>query len=549
MARRPTKSSNERDPLRELASIRTRPLPAMTEKTAPPVTGESGRLQDLLAVTESLASPLDLKTTLDAIVDGIIRVTNCERGLVMLRDDDGAFSIYTGRSREKTPWDESSAREISHYVLGRVEETYQPYIEGDVGQIDGLREQDSIVAEKIRCVVGLPLVDQEQLIGAIYADSTFVVPDFGEIDRSFLRAFSVQASIAVARAREHGAILERGERLEEQNRQLRQQLGQHVNVAGMIIRNHRMLELFGQVEKIARGNMSSVLIHGESGTGKELLARAIHDRGPRSRGPFVAFSVAALTPTLIESALFGHMRGAFTGADSEKPGYFEVASGGTVFLDEIGEMPMELQAKLLRVLQQREIERMGEVGNPRKVDVNVVAATNRDLLRSVGENTFREDLYYRLNAAELYVPPLRERREDVLPLAEYFLKQFAASRNQPLPRLSRDARAFLLGHAWPGNVRELENMMEWALAFQDDDGMVSADALARKVRGPAPLTAALGDGNGSLREIVERYEERVVRDALARNDNNVSATAKELNLSRQMLHEKIKKYGIVTREG
>jgi transcriptional regulator with PAS, ATPase and Fis domain len=291
------------------------------------------------------------------------------------------------------------------------------------------------------------------------------------------------------------------------------------------------------------------LIQGESGTGKELLARAIHARGPRSGGPFVAFNAAALSPTLVESSLFGHRKGAFTGADIDKKGYFEVANGGTLFLDEIGDMSLQIQAKLLRALQEKEIERMGEEGHVRKVDVNVVVATNKDLARMVEEKKFRDDLYFRVKVAQLHVPPLRERREDILPLAEYFLKGFADIRNQPAPVLSREARAFLLRHAWPGNVRELKNMMEWAIAFQDERGVIDDGVLARQLdnRGPAP--AASGGGDGSLRQLVERYEERTVRDALTRNDNNVSATAKALGLSRQMLHEKIKKYGIVTREG
>src|SRR5262249_44265372 len=216
----------------------------------------------------------------------------------------------------------------------------------------------------------------------------------------------------------------------------------------------------------------------------------------------------------------------------------------------IGDMSLQIQAKLLRALQEKEIERMGEEGHTRKVDVNVVAATNKDLSRMVEEKKFRDDLYFRIKVAQLHVPPLRERREDILPLAEYFLKGFAEARNQAAPALSRDARAFLLGHAWPGNVRELKNMMEWAVAFQDENGVIDAGVLERQLGSNPTRAAVYGDeGDGSLRQLVERYEERTVRDALARNDNNVSATAKALGLSRQMLHEKIKKYGIVTREG
>jgi Nif-specific regulatory protein len=508
--------------------------------------GDSRRYRDLLDVTISLASSSDLKAILDAIVDGIIRVTSCERGFVMLREENGSYAMYTGRSREGIAWDESSARQISHTVVQRVVETHESYIAGDVDQIDDLREQKSIVQEKIRSVVGLPLIDTQQLIGVIYADSSFIIPSFGEGDRDVLRAFGAQAAVAIARARRHGEILDRGDRLEEQNRQLREQLVQQVASSGMVIRNKHMLDVFASVEKIA--GMSSVLIHGESGTGKELFARAIHSKSPRRGGPFVAFNAAALSPTLVESSLFGHRRGAFTGADIDKPGYIEIASGGTLFLDEIGDMAPEIQAKLLRVLQEKEVERMGEEGRVRKVDVNVVAATNKDIPRLVEQGKFREDLYYRVKVAQLEIPPLRERREDIIPLAEYFLRGFAEGRKQPVPAFSRDARQFLLGHSWPGNVRELKNMMEYVVAFPDENGVINTDVLERQLNSSAPAALNTSDADASLRQLVDRYEERMVRDALSRNDNNVSATAKALGLSRQMLHEKIKKYGIVTRE-
>jgi Nif-specific regulatory protein len=495
-----------------------------------------------------LTSTLELKAILDAIVDGIIRVASCERGFVILRENDGTFAMYTGRSREGIPWDENSAREISHTVVARVVETHAAFIGLDLSEIDELRKQESILSEHIRSAVCVPLIDQDRMIGVIYADSTFPIPAFSTSDRDVLGAFGAHAAVAITRARAHGEILDRGQELAEQNRQLREELAQQVTMAGMVIRNKGMLDIFSTVERIA--GISSVLIHGESGTGKELLARAIHNRSPRSGGPFVAFNAAALSPTLVESALFGHRKGAFTGADIDKKGYFEVANGGTLFLDEIGDMSMQIQAKLLRALQEKEIERMGEEGHVRKVDVNVVAATNKNLPRMVEESRFRDDLYFRLKVAQLHVPPLRERREDILPLAEFFLKGFADKRNQPMPALSRDARAFLLRHTWPGNVRELKNMMEWAVAFQDEHGVIDDSVLARQLDNSSPADAApAGESDGSLRQLVERYEERTVRDALAKNDNNVSATAKALGLSRQMLHEKIKKYGIVTREG
>jgi len=552
MAKRPRKPDTPRDAIAELVKINkmSRPSAIHPVPSAPQgAEAESRRYRDVLDVAVSLTSTLDLKAILDAIVDGIIRVTRCERGFVILREENDNFAMFTGRSHEGAAWDRASAQEISHTVVARVIETHAPFVGADIDKIDDLRVQESIVAHKIRSVVCMPLIDKEQLVGAIYADSSFVIPSFTDSDRAVLQVFSAQAAVAIARARQHGEVLDRGELLEEQNRQLRRQLGQQINMAGMISRNKRMLEIFADVERVAAGTQA-VLIQGESGTGKELLAHAIHAKSPRRDGPFVAFNAAALSPTLVESSLFGHSKGAFTGADSERKGYFEVANGGTLFLDEIGDMHSLIQAKLLRALQQREIERVGEQGRVRKVDVRVVAATNKDLARAVQDGTFREDLYYRLNVADLQVPPLRERREDILPLAEYFLKRRADESNQPLPSLSRDARALLLGHSFPGNVRELENMMEVGFLFQEG-GVVSAEPLQRKMRNSTVATVedTPVPGDGSLRHMIDRYEERIVRDALARNDNNVSATAKSLGLSRQMLHEKIKKYGIVTRDG
>ncbi|HEX6791467.1 MAG TPA: sigma 54-interacting transcriptional regulator [Candidatus Krumholzibacteria bacterium] len=523
-----------------------RPIPSTPAEAARPAEAESRRYRDLLEVAVSLTSTLELKAILDTIVDGIIRVTSCERGFVILREADGTFATFTGRTREGDDWDERSAREISHSVVARVLDRHEPFVGTDIDKIDELRGQESILEQKIRSAVCLPLIYQDRLIGVIYADSSFVIAPFVETDRDVLRAFGAQAALAIMNAQRHGEILDRGDRLVEQNRKLREQLSHHVTMSGMVIRNKRMLDLFAMVEKLAAADISSVVIHGESGTGKELLARALHELSPRRDGPFAAVNSSNLTSGVAESILFGHCRGAFTGAESDRAGYFEVAHGGTLFLDEIGDMPVDIQPRLLRALQQREITRMGEPGRVRKVDVHIVAATNRDIPRAIAEGNFREDLYYRINVAELHVPPLRERPEDIIPLAEYFLQRLAGQRNQPAPQLSRDARRVLLEKRWDGNVRELENLMEWAIAFRDEHGIIHADALQRPSRRVDAAVAA-DDAVGSLREVMERFEARVIRDALARNDSNVSSTAKALGLSRQMLHEKIKKYGIVTR--
>jgi Nif-specific regulatory protein len=526
--------------LAELAAIKkARPVMPTQPEPARPAEVESRRYRDLLDVAVSLASTLDLKAILDAIVDGIIRVTSSDRGFVILREDNGDLTMFTGRARDGAPWDREFALEISDSVVNGVVETHEPFIGDDIAKIRELREQESILAQKIRSAVCLPLIYQDRLIGVIYADSSFVIPPFGESDRELLRAFGAQAALAIANAKRHGEV-------QEQNRKLRQQLSQHVTMSGMVSRNQRMLDVFAVVEKIARSDMQSVLIRGESGTGKELIARAIHERSARRNGPFEAVNCSAIPHTLFESMLFGHRKGAFSGADSDHAGHFEAANKGTLFLDEIGELPLEVQPKLLRALQQREITRVGETG-VRPIDVRVVTATNRDLPRAVEQGEFRADLYYRLNTAQLYVPPLRERPEDILPLAEYFLHRLAEKSRQPVPQLSRDARRYLLAHRWNGNVRELENVMEWAITFQDEHGVIHAGAFERP--GSAPDDVATSeDTQGQLKDLMERFEERLIRDALARHESNVSSTAKALGISRQVLHLKINKYGIVTRE-
>jgi Nif-specific regulatory protein len=315
----------------------------------------------------------------------------------------------------------------------------------------------------------------------------------------------------------------------------------------MISKNKHMLDVFATVEKIARHDHISVLVEGESGTGKELLARAIHDKSPRRERALEAVNCAGIPAGLVESILFGHRKGAFTGADYDKAGVFEIASGGTLFLDEIGDMPLDVQSKLLRALQQKEVTRVGEEGRVRKIDVRIIAATNVDLERAVAEGRFRGDLFYRLNGARIYLPPLRERKEDILPLAEYFLQSYAEEKGQPRPQLSREARALLLARPWVGNVRELKNAVDYGVAFQDENHVIHARDLERFFQGRERADAPGAIGSGPLSARVDQYEEQVIRQALAENDSNVSSTAKALGISRQQLHLKIRKYGIATR--
>ncbi len=540
-----TKNPASRDAFAEFKEIdRKLPRVPRPEPRPAPVTTEADRrFDDLLEIAMSLGSSVDLREILDRIVDGILRVARCERGYVILIGADGALATSTGRRRDQGEWDERSARQISGGIVESVANQRHPLIVSDLQDIADLKERGSIQEGSIRAAVCLPLLYEDRLVGVIYADNSFVTPPYTETDRSVLRLFSVLAAIAVENARRHGELQQRRDHLEEQNLSLARQLANEFRMSGTVSKSKLMLEVFERVARVAPADHIAVLIQGESGTGKERLARAIHERSPRRDRPFLAVSCAGIAVTLVEDTLFGHCKGAFTGADTDRPGVFEAANGGTVFLDEIGEMPLDTQPKLLRVLEQREVMRVGEV-TVRRFDVRIVSATNLDLARAVADGVFREDLYYRLRGTIVDVPPLRARREDILPLAEYFLDRYADKKKQPRPQLSRDAQATLLGHSWPGNVRELKLVVEASILHQDENGVIGAKAVEREMRGRDAGSVTREALEGSLRSQIDQFEELVIRRVLADNAFNVAAASKVLDLSRQHLYSKLHKYGI-----
>jgi two-component system response regulator AtoC len=313
----------------------------------------------------------------------------------------------------------------------------------------------------------------------------------------------------------------------------------------LVGRSPAMLQVFKTIGRVAAAQ-EPVLIVGESGTGKELVANAIHKNSPRAEHPFVKVNSAALSPTLLESELFGHEKGAFTGAVSRRKGRFEQADDGTLFLDEIGELDVELQAKLLRVLQTGQFERVGGEETLR-ADVRVVAATNRDLPARIAEGRFREDLFYRLNVVTIELPPLRQRREDVPLLAEYVLRRLAAKYNWPHLALAPDALAYLVEQPWPGNVRQLQNVLARA-AILARGRVIGTDDLraAPSPAGPVPSTAPEPTPSGSLllRDILAETERRVIRQALEQEKWNRTRAARVLGISRRQLFDKIHQYGL-----
>jgi DNA-binding NtrC family response regulator len=330
-------------------------------------------------------------------------------------------------------------------------------------------------------------------------------------------------------------------RLREENRSLREALGQKYSHPNIVAISPKMQEVLATVERVAPTN-STVLLGGESGVGKDLIARAIHEKSRRASGPFVKINSTAIPENLLESELFGYEKGAFTGAASSKPGKFELADKGTLFLDEIGDVPPAIQVKLLRVLQEREFERLGGTRTI-KVDVRLLAATNRDLRAALEDGTFREDLYYRLNVVPIDIPPLREHKEDIPGLANLFLARFAkdSGREEKISGIAPAAMQLLTSHYWPGNVRELQNVIERACALASGGQLEAGDIQldSPRNRGGASSDRFLPDGM-----TLDQWEDEMIREALKRAGGNKSQAARLLGLSRNALRYRLSKIGI-----
>ena len=329
--------------------------------------------------------------------------------------------------------------------------------------------------------------------------------------------------------------------LMKENQYLREKLSQKYNFNNIIGKNKKMLELFDLIKDIAKTN-STILINGESGTGKELIANAIHFNSDRVKKPFVKVNCGVLAENLLESELFGHMKGSFTGAIRDKLGRFEIANGGTIFLDEIGDISANMQLKLLRVLQEGEFERVGGT-ETLKVDVRIIAATNRDLAKMMLNGEFRQDLFYRLNVIPLEVPPLRERKDDIPLLISHFLEKFNKHFNKKIEVIEDDAMKCLQNYSWQGNIRELENLIERSVVLNKTSKLTVKDFPHYVVNSEGELSFEF-DADGSLIDIVDSYEKQIILRALKENNFNKLRTAEKLGIHRSTFMSKLKKYDI-----
>ena len=503
-----------------------------------------GRHEMLTSITRAMNSTLNLNELLSMIVDSIIALAGTDRGFLMLSNKAGELEFRIARDRGEQPLCQDDF-EVSRSIVRNVAAEGEPLFISDLDKNDRFREQKSVIDLQLKTAVCLPLKVEERVVGVIYTDASRLVNEIAPEDMPIFAAFAAQAAIAIENARLHGEVILSRESLARENLELRAELSEKYEFSGIIGKSKAMQEIFDTVRKIAQFD-TTILIRGDTGTGKELIARAIHFNSPRKTKQLVTINCGAMPAELLESELFGHKRGAFTGAASDKLGLFETASGGTLFLDEIGDMPIPLQVKLLRALQDGEIRRIGD-NLPRTVDVRVIAATNRELEEDIKSGRFRQDLYYRLNVVPITIPPLRERQDDILPLTLHFLEKYAAKMGKGSLEISPAAMKLILGSPWPGNVRELENTIERALAICGETQQLTPEHFPQFTQaGGAETSAAL---ENSLKAKLHVMERQFILEALQRSGWKITRTAESLDVTRQHLHNKIKQYGLNEHRG
>jgi len=468
-------------------------------------------LNTLMKVAIGIGGIRNLESLQWQLMGLVFDVVPAERGAVLLFDHPEGPSSAVAWDRVRGP---GHAVEVSQTIVRRVTHDGRGLVVSDVSGNKAIREIGTVCELGVCSLLCVPLLDSGKVAGVIYLDTRKPAERFDEDHLQVMTAVAGMASLALENVR-------RWERLQQENEDLRAEINLEHNMVGS---GPRMQAVFDFIRRVAPTE-SNVLILGESGTGKELVARAIHRKSPRAARPFGAINCAAITETLLESELFGHEKGAFTGANVQKKGRMEAAEGGTIFLDEVGELAPSLQAKLLRVLQEREFERVGGT-RPIKLDVRVIAATNVNLSDSVKAGTFRRDLFYRLNVVALTMPPLRERREDIPQLAGYFITKASRKCNTRSKPLSAEAGALLASYDWPGNVRELENAIERALVLGSSTTILPEDLPESLLE--AGLPVATGATNFHI--AIKNFKRQIILQALQQAHGGYIEAANALGL-------------------
>jgi transcriptional regulator with GAF, ATPase, and Fis domain len=502
---------------------------------APPVEAEAANtVADLDAYTklfefsDRLMHVRDLTELLEALMDAVIEITNADKGfLVLLEGETLDVKVARNLNRENIA---DAVSQLSDSIIAKVVRSRKPVIVSDAMSDDEFGSAKSVMHLKVSSVICCPLLDRGRLLGLIYVGNDSIRDLFQDQTLRVLTVFSSQASLIVS----NGLLLNE---LRHDNKRLSDRLEQY-RFGEIVGTSPPMQSVFRKVEKIAPTDIS-VLITGETGTGKELIAREVHNRSPRTGKPFVTVNCGAIPENLLESELFGHVKGAFTGAVANKQGKFQAADGGTLFLDEIGEMPIELQVKLLRAIQEKVVYRVGDT-RPETCDIRILAATNRDLEKEIAGGRFREDLYYRLNVVNVELPALRVRGDDVLVIARYLLSRYAREYDAKVKGFSPNAAVAIRKHNWPGNIRELENRIKKAIVLSEstvigpDDLGLTGDVL------PQILTLA---------DAKEKFQREYINEVLALNNGNRTKTARDLGVDPRTVFRHLEKEGGEGAEG
>ncbi len=477
---------------------------------------ERDHLAALLEISATINSILRTDPLLEKIMEIAVSSIGAERGFIILKDpQSGTFGLRVKRNMSG----EDASPQISGSIVREAMSSGKPVLTHDAGGDPRFSSSDSVILQNILSAACVPLRLRERTVGAIYVDSRSAKKVFTEKTVQFLSAFANQAAIALENAKNHEAIL-------DENTLLRREVAQTSAFERIVGSSLKMEPVYNLMRKVMPMSCP-VLIEGESGTGKELVARAIHYGGPRRQRPFVAQQCSAIPEPLLESELFGYRKGAFTGAQTDRKGLFESAADGTFFLDEIGDISPNIQAKLLRVLEEGEVRRLGCM-TPRKVDVRIISATNKNLKEEVESQRFREDLYYRLKVVSITLPPLRERIEDLPILADHFLKIYSKECGKPVRAIDGAAMEKLKKHLWPGNVRELENTIQRAVVVCSGDTILPEDTLIE--------SDAAADAVGTIRDVVKKLILKTLRE----HNGNRTRAAKALGISVRTLQYKLK---------
>ena len=479
----------------------------------------SRNLNALLKISQSVHSIHDPRELQEQVLQSIFEVAPAEEGAILL-DRHGEFTSALARDRQGS---EAPVR-VSRTIVQQVMKQGVALLLNDVPHQGAYGEVKSLVAAQVRSLLCVPLNVMERVTGCIYLSTSKSNVPFTEDHLQLVTALAAIASVALDNVHQL-------EWLRQENRRLNTEINLDHNMVGDSPAIRDVLQVLARVAPTE----TTILIRGESGTGKELAARAIHNNSRRSEKPFVAINCAAITETLLESELFGHEKGAFTGAITQKKGKLEFANSGTVFLDEIGELPQGLQAKLLRVLQERELERVGGTRSI-PVDIRILAATNRNLEEAMKSGTFRQDLYFRLNVVALTMPPLRDHKHDIPQLVGYFIEKHSARCGRPIKPISEPARSCLMSYDWPGNVRELENAVERAVVLSVGDTLLLED-LPEQI---LDLNPSPDYSSAKYHAAVQDLKKKLILSAVKESGGNYTDAAKALGLHPNYLHRLIR---------